>query len=70
MAISRHPLPMEQETVLDEDLEFAAMCTHFRGKLRELRQDAISVLRELQSRWTPVGRQLRSFLRSFIRSFF
>ena len=62
MSISRHPLPMEQETVLDEDLEFAAhMCTHFRGKLRELRQEAISVLHELQSRWKPVGRQLRSF---------
>ena len=62
MAISRHPLPMEHETVLDEDLEFAAhMCTHFRSKLRELRQEAISVLRELQSRWQPVDRQLRSF---------
>ena len=35
--------------------------THFRGKLRELRQEAISILRELQSRWRPVDRQLRSF---------
>ena len=58
----RLPLPIEQETVLDEGWEFAAhMCTHFRGKLRELRQEAISVLSELQRRWHLVDRQLRTF---------
>ena len=60
--LGRQPLPTEHTAVLDPDLHFAAhyTATH-RGKLRERRQVAVRVVRELQRRWGGVTSHLRQF---------
>ena len=60
--LGRQPLPTEHPAVLDPDLHFAAhyTATH-RGKLRERRQVAVRVVRELQRRWGGVTSHLRQF---------
>ncbi len=54
--------PYLQRIPLDSDLHFAAFMTATcRGTLREVRQTAIKVMRELQRRWRGVTSHLRHF---------
>ena len=63
------PLPTEQPTLMDLDLQFAAdsMAGNY-GSLRDARQGAVRALRELKSRWARVSTRLRHLQPDAIRA--
>ena len=68
LAIGSLPIPMEDHSLAEYDILFAAADTiRYKGVFRRIRLDRIAVISKLALRWQPVTDRLRSFQPEGIR---